>query len=213
MPFIFHLLGLPHLPTNKDYSCCAYGNKVIGFASMMKNLGHKVYFYGAEKSKVECDEFIQTISEAEQTKLLEKPDPKRIPNLVWDSNEPIWTVSNSRAIAEISLRRNKNDFLIVSEGTCQKPIADAFPKDIYTVEALIGYYGTFAKFRIFETYTHHASVCGKDKTYNSVSAGDVVIPPYCDKNVYTYQKQKMGYALFSGRCIKSKGLSTAINIY
>ena len=65
--FRFHLLGLAHLPTHRDYSPCAYTQKVIKLARMLKNLGHTVFFYGGEGSEVACDEFVQVVSEAEMT--------------------------------------------------------------------------------------------------------------------------------------------------
>ena len=55
----FHLLGLAHLETNRKNSSCAYTQKIIKLARMIKAYGHTLYFYGVEGSDVECDEFIQ----------------------------------------------------------------------------------------------------------------------------------------------------------
>ena len=60
--FRFHLLGLAHLPTHWEYSLCAYTQKVIKLARMLKALEHQVIFYGGEGSEVECDEFVQVVT-------------------------------------------------------------------------------------------------------------------------------------------------------
>ena len=54
-----HLLGLAHLETNKQNSSCAYTQKIIKLAKMIKDYGHTIYFYGVEGSDVPCDEFVQ----------------------------------------------------------------------------------------------------------------------------------------------------------
>ena len=55
----FHLLGLAHLETTRENSSCAYTQKIIKLAKMLKSKGHTVLFYGVEGSRVECDEFIE----------------------------------------------------------------------------------------------------------------------------------------------------------
>ena len=39
---------------------CAFTQKILNLIKMLKDLGHTVYFYGAEGSDVPADEFIQT---------------------------------------------------------------------------------------------------------------------------------------------------------
>ena len=55
----FHLLGLAHLATHRNNSACAYTQKVVKLAKMLKEHGHTLYFYGVEGSEVEADEFIE----------------------------------------------------------------------------------------------------------------------------------------------------------
>ena len=59
----FHLLGLAHIKTTKENSACAYTQKIIKLADMIKSRGHKIYFYGVEGSSVNCDEFISVVDE------------------------------------------------------------------------------------------------------------------------------------------------------
>ena len=59
----FHLLGLAHLETKKSNSTCAYTQKIIKLAKMLKDNGHTVFFYGVEGSDVICDKFIPVSSQ------------------------------------------------------------------------------------------------------------------------------------------------------
>ena len=64
--FTFHVVGLPHTYTSKEFLTCAFTQKILNFCKMMKMLGHTVYHYGGELSQVECDEHITIMSEAER---------------------------------------------------------------------------------------------------------------------------------------------------
>src|SRR5574337_1473545 len=43
----FHHLGLVHLPLSKTFMSCAFTQKLVKMNSMLLNLGHEVFFYGA----------------------------------------------------------------------------------------------------------------------------------------------------------------------
>ena len=212
MHFTFHVTALPHTQTTKSHNACAYTMKVWNFCKMMMNLGHTVYHYGCESSNPPCTEHINIITLAEQKKLFPQNDwHKEFYNIEWDSNKPYWKLANNRSIEEIKKRSKKDDFLCIIGGTCQKPIADAFPKDIKTVEFGVGYQGVFAFFKIFESYAHQAKIYGNTAIDPDGHFYDAVIPNYFDVTEFPFCPIKKDYYLYIGRLIKRKGIQIAID--
>lgn len=205
-----HVVGLPHLTTSKENSCCAFSMKGVNFCKMMRSLGHEVFFYGMEGSEVGCTEFIPVISMAERVKLMGKFDPAALPNLKWDQNEKIWQVANSRAVAEISMRRESHDIICLISG-CQKPIAEMLPS-LHSVEYGIGYGGPFSRFRVYESYTHMAFVVGQQGTDTRMNHYHVVIPNSFDVNDFPFFPVKDDYFLYIGRITSLKGVHDAVQI-
>lgn len=203
----FHLLGLAHIPTHPDYQSCAYTQKVIKLAKMLKSLGHEVYFYGTEGSEVECDrmftvglkrERFDCYGDYDWNKEFFKHNPK----------DRCHYNFNSRALAEINSVKQPRDFLLVTMGNYQKPIADAV-KIHLTVESGIGYSGVFTKFRVWESYAWMHHIYGMLKEENGVWY-DAVIPNYYDQNDFCTSPTKGDYYLYIGRLISRKGVSTAV---
>lgn len=66
--FAFHVCGLPHTVCTKEYSTCAFTQKVLNFCKMMTALGHDVYHYGGSGSVVECTEHIDILTQEDRDK-------------------------------------------------------------------------------------------------------------------------------------------------
>lgn len=214
MPYRFHIPALPHLATHKRNCACAYTQKVLNFCKMMKSLGHTVIHYGAEGSEVECDEHVQVISQAEIDALLGPYDyrTQQPSHLKWSPVEPIWVMHNQRIAAAINERKQPRDFIGIIGGTCQQPIAAAAGDNCAVVEYGIGYGGTFARFRCYESYAHQAKCYGHQG--GDDPNGDnyhVVIPNYFDPADFPYTAQRAArpYLFFLGRLISRKGIDTA----
>lgn len=211
----FHVIGLPHAPTTKSHNTCAYTAKVYKFCKMMSKRGHEVIHYGVEGSDPDCTENVITLTSKEYSQYFFGHDPtKDYYPVVWDSNLPYWKISNHRAISEITSRVRRNDIICIIGGTTQKPIADCFDNNITpVVEYGIGYTGTFAKYRVFESYSHMHKLYGNVGLDIDGNFFDAVIPNYFDLDDFSVNENPTNdYLLFVGRLIQRKGLSIAVDL-
>lgn len=206
----FHVLGLAHTATNKDYSSCAFTQKVLNFCKMMTERGHTVFHYGNELSKVECTEHIDVTYKHD----IAPPEMSG----KFDINGTTYIKFNAIANAEIMRRKQSKDFLICM-WPAHKVIADQHP-DLLIVEAGIGYpSGHFAPFKVFESYAMLHAYRGIDGVATANGNGwwyDVVIPNYFDPSDFIYREQKGDYLLFLGNRLgagaEGKGINIAIQI-
>lgn len=209
----FHVVALPHTQTNMNHSACAFTMKILHFCQMMKSLGHEVFHYGVEGSQVQdcCVEDVTILSQAEQEGFFGKYNPGALYNVDWQGKAPYWQLTNERAIAGINRRKKSGDFVCLITGNLGIPIAEAVGNDVMVVEYGIGYNGTFAKYRVFESYAHMHKIWGAQGGFDPDGKFyDAVIPNYLNPNDYPLQVQKGDYYLFLGRLIKRKGIHIAV---
>ncbi len=207
----FHVVGLPHTQTNMHHSACAFTMKILHFCQMMKSLGHTVYHYGCEGSDVECDEHVQIMSQAEQESFFGKYNPGALYEVDWSGRAPYWTMTNNRAAAEINKRKQPGDFVCLIMGTINIPLAQQVGEDVAVVEYGIGYNGTFAKYRVYESYAHMHKIWGAQGGFDPDGKFyDAVIPNYLNPADYPLQIEKQDYYLYLGRLIKRKGIHIAV---
>jgi glycosyltransferase involved in cell wall biosynthesis len=208
-PFRFHLLGLAHLPTQRRLSACAYTQKIIKLAAMLRALGHTVIFYGGEDSDPLGDEFVPVLTPAERRACYGDYD-WRSEFFRHDGNDAAHQVFNRNAIAAIRTRQQPGDFLLCTMGTYHKPVADALA-GIWVVEPGIGYEGVFSNFRVFESYAWMHYMYGQMRQTNG-SWYDAVIPNYFDPADFPFQASKGDYALYLGRLVGRKGVDVAVQV-
>lgn len=209
----FHLVALPHSCTTKAYSSCAFGEKCRKFAIMMKNRGHTVFLYAGEQNEAPCDEHIVCISEKERAAAI---GDKHFTQASFDNTLPHWRKFNAKVIEGIRARAEPRDFICVIGGLAHKPIADAFP-NMMTVEFGIGYSGTFAKYRVFESYAWMHAVYGANAGIANLNAidppwFDAVIPSYFEPEDFPFRDKKDDYYLFMGRLTERKGYNIASEV-
>ncbi len=206
----FHVLGLPHTVSNKDFVACAYTQKVVKFCKMMKRRGHSIIHYGHEDSDVECDEHVTVITNNDFTISYGDHD-WRNKFFKFDTNDHAYQTFYRNAINEIGKRKGFPEFILPFWGVGVKPICDAHP-DLITVEPGIGYAGGhWARWKVFESYAIYHAYCGLNNVGScNQDWYDVVIPNYFDLDEFQYEPQKENYFLYLGRVYNGKGVHIAI---
>jgi len=227
----FHLLGLVHLPCTKEFISCAFTQKNLNLAKMLISLGHEVFYYGAEGSEVPCTEFVQTHTLSEIRKQWGDGDNRFSIGYDWhnadfrhdfnDRRAPVTEKFYRNAVLEIERRKRPDDFLLMTQGFYQKPIADLV-KLYLTCEPGIGYRGSLSpkavdyRFhpRAFESSYIQNFTYGSEAPYECSDGSfyDRVIPNYFDLKDFKFTDEKDDYFLFIGRMIRRKGIQVAYEV-
>jgi len=208
----FHLLGLPHTVTSKEYNACAYTQKVVKFGKMMKARGHEIIHYGHEDSDLICDEHVTVVTNKDLKKAYGSYDWRK--NFFkFDTGDHAYQTFYKNAIQEVGKRKQKHDFILPFWGSGVRPICDAHP-DLITVEPGIGYAGGhWARWKIFESYAIMHAYYGLNSVGSCIQDWyDVVIPNYFDTDDFTFNDKKEDYFLFMGRVYSGKGVHIAVQV-
>lgn len=207
----FHILGLPHTVTSREYNACAYTQKVWKFGKMMKARGHEIIHYGHEESDVDCDEHV-TVTTNQDLEIAYGNYDWRRNFFKFDTSDHAYQTFYKNAIREIARRKQKHDFILPFWGSGVRPICDAHP-DIICVEPGIGYAGGhWARWKIFESYAIYHAYCGLQNVGTCRQDWyDAVIPNYFDPEDFDFDpSSKEDYFLYMGRVYDGKGVHIAI---
>jgi glycosyltransferase involved in cell wall biosynthesis len=206
----FHILGLPHTVSSKEYNACAYTQKVVKFGKMMTARGHEVIHYGHEESNLDCTEHVTVLSTEDWKKSYGDHDWRKH-FFKFNTGDHAYQTFYKNAIVEVGKRKQKNDFILPFWGSGVRPVCDAHP-DLICVEPGIGYAGGhWARFKIFESYAIYHAYYGLDSVGTCKQDWyDVVIPNYFDPDDFTFNDKKEDYFLFLGRVYEGKGVNIAV---
>jgi glycosyltransferase involved in cell wall biosynthesis len=212
--FRFHLLGLPHTVTNKDYTACAYTQKVLKFGKMMKKINPNctIIHYGHEESNLVCDEHVTVTTNSDLERAYGNYD-WRNNFFKFDMNDHAYQTFFRNSIKEVGKRKQPNDFILPFWGAGVRPVCDAHP-DMICVEPGIGYAGGhWAPWRVYESYAIMHAIQGAQAVGNCQPENyHVVIPNYFDPEDFVYSDRKSDYFLHLGRVYPGKGMHIVYQI-
>lgn len=208
----FHVLGLPHTVSSKDFNACAYTQKVVKFCKMMSARGHYIIHYGHEDSNVICNEHVSVITN-EDWQIAYGDYDWRKNFFKFEVEDHAYKTFYKNAIEEVGKRKQPLDFILPFWGSGVRPICDAH-SDLICVEPGIGYAeGHWARWKIFESYAIYHAYCGIQNVGTCRQDWyEVVIPNYFDLEDFDYLEEKDDYFLFLGRVYSGKGIEIAIQM-
>jgi glycosyltransferase involved in cell wall biosynthesis len=201
----FHVVALPQSGTTGEYSLCGFSQKTMRFCWMMKELGHKVFLYGAAENEARCDEHIVCVTKEQQEGLL-AGQSYIYPS--WVPMHPVWVEYNDTVADAIKARKQPGDFVCILGGLCQQQLVAALP-DLKVVEYGIGYSGYFSQWKVFESHAWRAWCHARHEKTDMISQKDAVIHSFYDEREFNAHADVEDYALFVGRVTDRKGIAWA----
>lgn len=212
----FHVVGLAHTRVMEgEFESCAFTQKVLKFGKMMTGRGHEVVVYSAERGRNDDQsndqvEYVNCLSEEDRKEIVGNAHYTRA-----DWSHPLVFKFMGNVITSILDRIAPGDFVCLIGGISQKLISDVFVGKNEVVEFGIGYGGSFARNRVFESsswmHLTYGAEGGRSPNDAKASWRDDVIPNYfeLEKLPFCESPERPEYAAFMGRLNPDKGLYVA----
>ena len=233
----FHVISVPHNPTHKFFSPCAFAQKARKLCLMLYGLGHEVYHYGNELSQVQATEHISVTTARD---LCEAYGDFRSQKDMYKFAADDFAYKTFFVNAEHHIRKRAaaDDFICYVFAPYQKPLYEALQDlPVHHVESGIGYFYAFMDYKVFESpairdFTYgmwqsnyerywdlsEAERAEKLATWNVMldmnvpQWQDAVIPNSFDVEDFRFETEKDDYFLYVGRIIPGKGIEEAMRI-
>jgi glycosyltransferase involved in cell wall biosynthesis len=210
-----HVLGLPHTVTNRDYSTCAFTQKALKLCSMMTRLGHQVIHYGCEGATVEA-EHVTIMGAKEQETVFPHPGTNYYPH---DRTDPVallyknnWMNSLRRAL-HARTSEPHTEIICQTWGGPQREACEGIEQLI--CESGIGYPVSWARYRIYESYTWMHMHLGAAGHWDGGKWSWCVIPNSFDLSDFPGQEPVTNNRkefLYFGRLNADKGVGLAVEV-
>lgn len=206
-----HVLGLPHTRTVQAQSHCAYTSKVRRWAKMLEPHGIECIHYGAgiPESDMGWKDAVEVLTPHQQQSMLgydpTAPSKEFIGRDV-SITSPLYRAFNALANGFLTKRVQPGDWICAPFGLGHREACAGL--EHLTVETGIGYYDTFAPWRIFESNAWWHWHLGKFQ--RAPQLGEWVVPNFFDVTEWPLrpaEAKPSGYVLYYGRLTEDKGLN------
>lgn len=211
---MFHILWLPHTKPTREYSSCAFTQKIVKMMKMLDMIGEEYIFYGSDIE--ESENMCKCMRSKDFTRLYwnrQKEDA-----FDWNNKEG-WRIFNKECIKRINENKKEWDIILNSFWLLQESVSQE--TWLFTIEMGIWYEGVLNNsLKVFESFAHMNRLCGKyDQTPNDYNT---VIPNYFDKKDFKLNTRisdyipflwkKRDYICFVWRLNVDKGVNTAVEV-
>lgn len=229
----FHVFGICHTVSDKEYVACAFTQKVVKFCKMMSQISdedrikkqkmtpeelvrhktiHYVIHYGHERSKVDADEHVTVTDDKVLKDTYGDYDWKKdfFKHRAYDHAHMTFTKNTE---IELGKRILPGDILLCFWGFGHRDATEKYKHIGLVVEPGIGYppETSFAQFKVYESYAVMHNHYGIRKVIHPPWY-DCVIPNYFDPDEFIYTEKKDNYILYLGRITLTKGLDVVIHL-
>ena len=210
---IIHVLGVPHTITSKQFTTCAFTQKVLKLCAMMHHRGHTVYHYGTEGSQVACTEHISLVTREEWERAYPHPGSQFYNHSKMDGEQGVYLKKWSDTLkTELAKRSGPpgTEIVCLTWGGAQRD--GVVENKQFHVESGIGYPSSWAEFRVYESYAWMHMHLGRDNFFGGEKWYFCVIPNSFDLSDFRFNANRGEDFLFIGRLNIDKGVSDAVKI-
>lgn len=211
------VLGVPHTQTTVEFTTCAFTMKVWNLCKMLTRRGHQVIHLGTEGSNPVCTEHVSVTSLDLWKKFYGHPGTANYDTDMGEKKKPYMDayIKNSQEAINCRVSRPYESIICVPWAGPQKTVVEGLVMPQNVVESGIGYMGTFANFRVYESYAWLHMHMGKEGKFEGKNFYQVVIPNAFDPEMFgpvREWKDKSPDFLCICRLNHDKGISQAIQV-
>lgn len=201
---MLHILWLPHTRISKEFSPCAFTQKIVKFLKILDLIGYEYTVYAPEWGEYE----VVNCMDARVWDHLYKGNIKE--NQYDRDNKHWWQLFTQNAIKEINARKKQWDLMIVTYWLLQQPILDW--TGLPGMELGIGYEGACDNtYKVWESYAWKNYISGK--RWRQPNDYDCVIPNYFDLDDFPENTQWVrDYVCFVWRLNHDKWPQVAVDV-